>query len=75
MRFESDRELLGLINRQCDTLRNLLIWLANNGEFDEQEAMRISGVVFEIDRASRILCGHMNGTWRKESDNAAKSDR
>lgn len=75
MRFESDKELLSLVNRQCDTLRNLLIWLANNGEFDEREAFQISKSVFEIDRASLILCGHMNGAWCKESDNAAKTDR
>ena len=74
MRLESDRELLGLINRQCDTIRNLLIWLVNNGEFDEQEVRQISGTVLGIDRASLILCGHMCGTWRKESNNAAKVD-
>lgn len=74
MRFESDKELLALINRQCDTLRNLLIWLANNGEFDELEAFQISKNVFEIDSASLILCGHMNDTRCREAGNAAKTD-
>lgn len=75
MKFEADKELLGLINRPCDTLRNLLIWLANNGEFDEREAFQISKSVFETDSASLILCGHMNDTRCREADNAAKTDR
>ncbi len=51
---------LELINRECDSLRGFLRLLADGDEFTQDECDRIMGAIYALDRASVILCGHIN---------------
>lgn len=54
------RTFLSLINNECDALRGLLRLLVDCDEFTQDECDRIMGAIYVIDRASVILCGHID---------------
>lgn len=65
----ADKQLLSLINNECDTLRNFIIWLSYKGEFSNEERSKIIEAVCAIDYVSIILNGHINRDLKEKETN------